>query len=401
MTGAARSTRALGPLGACRVLAIAVTAALVLPAPASAQFGKLLKNKVKKAVAEKAAEAIAPSATPDTLTDASAGKLPLPETSPSLWVNYDFVPGERVIFYTDFAEDVVGNFPQRLGFRRGNMEVAELGEQRLIRATSHSVFTIPLPEVLPQRFTIEIDFINRPLLDGAAFQISGSAEATTGRATSTIRWGSDGAGLDGGGGGEVPLQNNEANRARYRGKPGHLRIMGDGQYIKVYLDEQRVVNVPNANFERSNALTIVVDARSAQNAAFVGRIRVAESRKSLYDDLAAKGRVATQGILFDTGSDQPRPESAPTFKAIAAMLGEHPGLRLRIEGHTDNVGAAATNRGLSQRRAAAVKTALVQDYRIADERLETTGLGDSKPVASNATVEGRQNNRRVELVRLP
>jgi outer membrane protein OmpA-like peptidoglycan-associated protein len=128
---------------------------------------------------------------------------------------------------------------------------------------------------------------------------------------------------------------------------------------------------------------------------------VAESRKSLYDDLAAKGRVATQGILFDTGSDQPRPESAPTFKAIAAMLGEHPGLRLRIEGHTDNVGAAATNRGLSQRRAAAVKTALVQDYRIADERLETTGLGDSKPVASNATVEGRQNNRRVELVRLP
>jgi OOP family OmpA-OmpF porin len=144
----------------------------------------------------------------------------------------------------------------------------------------------------------------------------------------------------------------------------------------------------------------VLDARSQSNALYVGRIRVAESRKSIYDDLAAKGRVATQGILFDTGSDRPRPESGPTLKEIAAMLQQHPELKLRIEGHTDNVGGKDANLTLSDRRAAAVKNALVNDFQVDAARLESKGFGDTKPAGSNATPEGRQNNRRVELVRL-
>ncbi|MEO7985957.1 MAG: OmpA family protein, partial [Gemmatimonadales bacterium] len=317
-----------------------------------------------------------------------------------LWVNYDFVPGDRTIFYTDYSEDEVGNFPQRLEFTEGNMEVAELNGQRYIRATSHSAFTIPLPEVLPDRFTIEMEIINRPVLDAAAFELQGGPKRTTDGKTSTISWGNDGLALHGGGGGEVRLENNEVNRVRYRGKPAQLRIMGDGKYIKAYLDEKRLVNVPNANFERSKGLNLVLDARSTDNPLYVGRIRVAQSRKSIYDDLAARGRVATQGVLFATGSDRPRPESRPTLKEIAAMLHQHPELKLRIEGHTDNVGAKDANLALSDRRAAAVKQALVTDFQIEPTRLESKGLGDTKPAGSNATPEGRQNNRRVELVRL-
>jgi outer membrane protein OmpA-like peptidoglycan-associated protein len=215
-----------------------------------------------------------------------------------------------------------------------------------------------------------------------------------------ISWGSDGAALLGGGGGEVRLSNNEANRARYRGKPAQLRILGDGKYIKVYLDEKRLANVPNANFERSKVLHLVIDARSEDNSAYIGRIRVAESRKSIYDDLVAAGHVATQGLLFDTGSDKLRPESMPTLKAIAAMLEQHSDLRLRIEGHTDNVGAKDANRALSDKRAAAVKAALVGEYRVAAARLESKGFGDAKPTGTNATPEGRSNNRRVELVKM-
>ena len=154
-----------------------------------------------------------------------------------------------------------------------------------------------------------------------------------------------------GGGGEVRLSNNEANRLRYTGKPAQLRILGDGKYIKVYLDEKRIANVPNANFARTNVLHLVIDARSENNAAYVSRIRVAESRKSLYDDIAANGHAATQGLLFDTGSDRLRPESTPTLKTIAAMLQEHPELKLRIEGHTDNVGAKTPIRPWRQARA--------------------------------------------------
>lgn len=399
-------------------LAGAIIALLAAPIPASAQVGKFLKDRAKKAAIDKAAKAIAPkpsvkdSVSRDSVgrdsvagdsvardTTAAAGK---PVAGPAtLWVNYDFVPGERVILYTDYSDDVVGNFPQRLEFLRGNMEVAERAGVRMIRATNSSAFTIPLPEVLPQRFTIEIDFVNRQSLDGNAFELQGGAVPTNDRKTSTIRWGSNGVSMDGGGGGEVPMENNEANRVRYRGKPGQLRILGDGKYIKVFLDEQRVVNVPNANFERSKALSLVIDARSQENSAFVGRIRVAESRKSIYDDLTAKGRVSTQGILFSTGSDKLQPESAPTLKEIAGMLKAHPELRLSIEGHTDNVGPTEANLDLSGRRAAVVKGALVSDYLIDAARLESQGFGDAKPVAKNTTPEGRQNNRRVELVKLP
>jgi outer membrane protein OmpA-like peptidoglycan-associated protein len=319
----------------------------------------------------------------------------------NLWVNYDFVPGDRVIFYTDYADDQVGNFPQRLQFVEGNMEVAELGGQRLMRATSPSAFIIPLPETLPERFTIEIDVINRPSLDGTDFHLRGKAARMDDPATSLISWGSDGASLTGGSGGEVKLSNHEANRLRYRGKATHVRVLGDGKYIKVYLDEKRMANVPNANFERSKVLHLIIDARSEDNAAYIGRIRVAESRRSIYDDLVAAGHVATQGLLFDTGSDQLRPESTPTLKQIAAMLEQHPELRLRIEGHTDNVGAKDANRTLSDKRAAAVKAVLVGAYyHVNAGRLESKGFGDTKPAGTNATPEGRSNNRRVELVKL-
>jgi OmpA-OmpF porin, OOP family len=317
-----------------------------------------------------------------------------------LWVNYDFVPGERVIYYSDFTDEQVGNFPSRLEFVEGNMEVAELGGKRVVRVTSLGKLSIPLPEVLPQRFTIELDIINRPSLDGAGFQLRGSKGRMDDAKTSVISWGSDGASLMGGGGGEVRLANNEANRARYRGKPAQVRILGDGKYVKVYLDEKRLANVPNANFDRSKILHLVIDARGEENPAFIARIRVAESRKSLYEDLAEKGRVVTHGLLFDSGSDRLRPESAPTLRAIASMIEQHPELSIRIEGHTDNVGGAAANQALSDKRAAAVKAALVGEYRVSGGRLGAKGFGDTQPVGINTSAEGRANNRRVELVKM-
>ncbi len=408
---------------------------LAAPAPAHAQFGKRFKEALKQKAEQKAIEKAtdredavidevtsgghpdqatpattpvavsgpsAPAPTPVVAAAAGARAQPVEPTpvEKTLWVNYDFAPGDRTIFLTDYSDDVVGNFPQRLEFREGNMEVTELGGVRYIRATSHSAFTIPLPEILPERFTIEIDIINRPALDAVAFELQGNPKRSTDGKTSTIAWGNDGLTLTGGGGGEVRLENNEANRVRYRGKPAQLRILGDGKYIKAYLDERRLVNVPNANFERSKGLNLVLDARSTDNALYVGRIRVAESRKSIYDALAAKGRVATQGILFGTASDQVRPESRPTLKEIASMLQQHPELKLRIEGHTDNVGGQDANLILSERRAAAVKSALVTDFQVDAARLESKGFGDTKPAGSNASAEGRQNNRRVELVRL-
>ena len=87
------------------------------------------------------------------------------------------------------------------------------------------------------------------------------------------------------------------------------------------------------------------------------------------------------------------------LEEIAGVLKTNPDWKLTVSGHTDNVGGDAYNLDLSQRRAAAVKLALVTRYHIAPERLATDGFGATRPVATNDTLAGRALNRRVELTR--
>lgn len=119
----------------------------------------------------------------------------------------------------------------------------------------------------------------------------------------------------------------------------------------------------------------------------------------LYDGLQKAGRVAVYGINFDTGRATIQPDSTKVLKEVKALLEQHPTLKLRVEGHTDNVGNAASNRTLSEARAAAVKKWLAAQG-VAEGRLTTAGFGDTRPVAPNSTEEGKAQNRRVELVRV-
>lgn len=121
--------------------------------------------------------------------------------------------------------------------------------------------------------------------------------------------------------------------------------------------------------------------------------------QQMEQQLATKGRVQVYGIYFDFGSDVLRPESEVVLQEIAQVMGQHADWQLAIEGHTDNIGGDAYNQDLSDRRAAAVKNALVSRFNIAAERLTTSGFGASRPVDSNDTLEGRARNRRVELVK--
>jgi OmpA-OmpF porin, OOP family len=106
----------------------------------------------------------------------------------------------------------------------------------------------------------------------------------------------------------------------------------------------------------------------------------------------------TEQVQFATGKATIAAASTPLLEAIAKVLREHPELeRVRVEGHTDDRGAAAYNRGLSRRRADAVMRWLVERGKIEPARLESVGVGPDRPIAGNDTVEGRQSNRRVEL----
>ncbi|MBS0491363.1 OmpA family protein [Phenylobacterium sp.] len=118
----------------------------------------------------------------------------------------------------------------------------------------------------------------------------------------------------------------------------------------------------------------------------------------LYAGLTADGRIAVYGVNFETAKAVVSADSEPVLTQVRDMLTAHPELKLKIEGHTDNVGASAANLTLSQQRAAAVKAWLVKAG-ISQDRLTTAGHGDSQPVAANDTEDGRSKNRRVELVR--
>ncbi len=311
----------------------------------------------------------------------------------SAFVNFDFVPGERVLSSHDFASDVVGDFPRRLEFVRGNMEVAEWNGARWLRGTSSpSSFLIPLPETLPERFTLEMDVVpgqeNWPVRIFFAEKPRHHVEARY------FQRGLAGRVAEG----SNPLVEGRTEEQVSPGTPFPLRVMADGRYVKVYVAGTRVANVPNAELGRSGAIRVELSG-GADVAGYVRNIRVAAGGRTLYDALEADGRVATQGIYFDTNSDVIRPESAPTLEQIAKLLDDHGDLRLTIEGHTDSSGDAAANQQLSQRRAEAVKRALVEEHGVAGDRLEARGMGASVPAADNATPEGRQQNRRVELVR--
>lgn len=111
--------------------------------------------------------------------------------------------------------------------------------------------------------------------------------------------------------------------------------------------------------------------------------------------LAANEAVAINNLLFETASDVIMPSSLPELKRIATFIATY-GYKVRLAGHTDNVGQPEANKSLSQARAEAVKRQLVE-YGCAAESIKTFGYGDLKPVASNETEEGRAQNRRVEI----
>ncbi len=108
----------------------------------------------------------------------------------------------------------------------------------------------------------------------------------------------------------------------------------------------------------------------------------------------------TYGIYFDSASDRIKEESERVLKDIADVMTKNPTWKLSVEGHTDNLGGDTYNVDLAKRRAAAVKQALVEHYKIDEKRLHPAGFGASKPKDTNETLQGRALNRRVELVRI-
>ena len=321
----------------------------------------------------------------------SATPAPRLRAGEGAWANYDFVPGERPLMSDDFSKDVIGDFPRRLEASEGNAElVIWKGERWLQLSGRRNKFHVPAGSPLPARWTLEFELVS----DVGECWLYPSGEESG----DYLRFsGRHDGGLKRADGREVGTSGSDD---ALRNTPFTARVMVDGRYVKAYVNERRVVNIPNLDYTRGDKILFYCDG-TAEEPLLLRNIRLASGGRKLYDALEESGRVATQGIFFDVGSDRIRPESSPTLKEIGQMLTEHGTLRLVIEGHTDNTGVASSNLALSQKRADAVRAYLLESNGVDASRLTAKGMGQTVPAVPNTTPEGRQQNRRVELVKQP
>jgi OOP family OmpA-OmpF porin len=151
-------------------------------------------------------------------------------------------------------------------------------------------------------------------------------------------------------------------------------------------------------YDANSAATDVVAGQSGH--AEIQLHRHEEGTSALEKAIAQTGSAAVYGIHFDSDSAKLRPDSKPALEAVLGLINNHPGSRWAIAGHTDNQGNSAHNQVLSQNRAISV-IAWLKAHGVDASRLVPQGFGASRPVADNATANGRALNRRVEIATAP
>lgn len=169
---------------------------------------------------------------------------------------------------------------------------------------------------------------------------------------------------------------------------------------------QRALAQKDAEMARGQASEANAAAAAAGLRADQAEKDKAQMRGQLKDQLnaimqttdSARGLIVSMsGLLFETGKSTLLPPVREKLARVSGILLGHPGLKLEVEGHTDNVGSDASNQTLSEKRAAAVKDYLISQGVSADS-VVSRGFGETKPVATNDTPDGRSQNRRVEIV---
>jgi outer membrane protein OmpA-like peptidoglycan-associated protein len=170
-----------------------------------------------------------------------------------------------------------------------------------------------------------------------------------------------------------------------------------------YIAKQQVTIAEETARQKSAEMTVTNAAAERDKIRLEARTAEADAAKrQLEEQLNAqkneRGLLITLGdVLFRTGKAQLEPGGMRSVEKLAVFLLENPDYNVMIEGHTDNVGSRSNNQNLSERRADAVQTALI-DMNIDGARIATRGYADEYPVASNSSAAGRQMNRRVEII---
>jgi outer membrane protein OmpA-like peptidoglycan-associated protein len=361
-------------------------------------------NAADKA-ADKAEEAVKGDKTANS--DEGAVAEAAPKKKADSYKNYDFVPGDKIIFAPDLRDEKDAELPARFTIVAGSAEIVTKDGQKVLHMDKASHEAVePLMSTdhyLPEQYTLEFDMMYEN--DGERFAYvngfdvefrkrgdnnEGTRPVYRFHIESNTRgsWGAANAA-------NQPFPESLAASMSTLNTWHHLAIYVRKNIGKVYIDGYRVAG---SNTMPAGAAHVSLKG-DPHYGFFIKNFRLAEGGEDSYNKIVTDGKFITHGILFEVNKAAIRPESMGVMNDLAKMIQQHTDLRFEIDGHTDSDGDAQANMILSQQRADAVKKKLVS-MGVDAGRLTTKGFGASKPIDSNDTSEGKANNRRVEFIKI-
>lgn len=326
---------------------------------------------------------------------------------------FDFVPGEKVLFYDDFTEASVGDFPASWNTTAsGEVVTNNIFPGNWFKMIGSGGTVVEGGLKLPDNFTVEYDVIATPAEEGnTAYEfgfylysaqnpkdlneggavpgLNGGVKMSFGYRATYSAYNTEGYTING----------EKEDALMEAGKKYHLSFWVQKSRLRVYLDQVKVFDLPKV-FETGLKINMMRFELWESGNPMITNFRVAAGLPDMRNKLLTEGKLVSYGIYFDVNKDVVKPESYATLKGIADVLKENPTVKIKIVGHTDSDGADAANLDLSKRRGASVKAELVKNFGIDASRLESDGLGETKPVAPNDIPSNKAMNRRVEFIKL-
>ena len=324
---------------------------------------------------------------------------------------YDFVPGDQILFYDDFSQDAIGDFPA-LWTTNGSGEVKSVniapgkwfhmnGEDAVYCYTRQIDF--------PDNFIVEFDIIpDEKYQYGIQFTLYQEnaddpkemnddlypSEAGLHVDLGYDRWDTKGYKET-----QDWLTGQATKNTVVREKENHVILWVQKRRVRIYHQNAKVLDMPTNIYPNVKFNRMRFSGWDRYSAPYVSNLKITTASPDTRSKLITEGKLVTYGITFDVNKADVKPESFGTLKSIADVLKENGPVRVKIIGHTDSDGDDAKNLELSQRRAQSVKNELVSKFGIDASRIETEGAGETTPVAPNDTPANKALNRRVEFVK--